>query len=222
MLTLVLGVPGFLVWQARLPWWAIVLAAAVAGILVRWFVGIIVKLWRSSNWVLRIARDGLWINLRSYLNHKLSPATTVAFLPYDEIAFAREHSAKHVERNNGRTMAWTDRFLELELARASTDELRAALAAELGRQVTRTHLGGLATSRSRYAHVPVTVPGENVIRIAWRGRHDWVSPSLRRALGELRPRVRVVAPTCADFTDVHALGSKELDKLARSGFITPK
>ena len=213
MLVLILGVPGFLVWQARPPWWAMLLAAAVAGLIVRWFVGIFVKCWRPSNWLLRIARDGLWINLRSYLNYELPPAKTVVFLPYDEIAYAREHAAKLAEKNRGRTMTWTDRFLELEIVGVSTDELCSELAAELRRQVTRTHLGGLATSRSRHGHAPVTVHDSHVIRIAWRGRYDWVSPSLRRTLGELRSRVRIGEPTRADLTDLHALTSKEVDKL---------
>jgi hypothetical protein len=147
------------------------------------------------------------------LNYELPPAKTVVFLPYNEIAYAREHAAKRAEKNRGRTTTWTDRYLELELKGASTDELRAELAAELRRQVTRTHLGGLATSRSRHGHAPVTAHDSHVIRIAWRGRYDWVSPSLRRALGELRPRVRVGEPTRADFTDLHALTSEEVDKL---------
>jgi hypothetical protein len=215
MLTLLLGVPGFLIWQARPVWWVVLPVVAVAGLIVRWFVGIMIKSWRSSNWLLRVARDGLWINLRSYLNYELPLGKTVVFLPFDEIGNAREHIVKRAEKNRGRTMAWTDRYLELELNGVSTDELRAELAAELRRHVTRQHVGGLATSRSRHGHAPVTVPEPGVIRIAWRGRYDWVSPSLRRTLGELRPRVRIGETTSADLTNLHALTSEEVDKLAR-------
>jgi hypothetical protein len=215
MLAVILGVPGFLLWQARPGWWVVLLVVAIALFVIQWPLGVIIKSWRSSNWVLRIARDGLWINLRSYLNYEFSPARTVAFVPNDEIAHARELTVKRVERNNGRTMAWTDRFLELELAGVSTEELRCQLAAELGRHVSRSYLAGLVTSRSRHGHVPVTVPDSNVIRIAWRGRYDWVSPSLRRTLEELRPRVRIGESTCADFTDLHALTNDEVDRLTR-------
>jgi hypothetical protein len=215
MLAVILGVPGFLVWQARPSWWVMLLVAAIAVFLIQWPLGMLVKTLRSSNWVLRIARDGLWLNLRSYLNHEFSPAKTIAFLPYEEIAFAREHCVKRCEKNHGRTMAWTDRFLELELVGVSTEELREELTAERNRHVTRTHLGGLVTSRSRHGHVPVTAPQVNLIRIAWRGRYDLVTPSLQRTLSELRPRVRIGEPTRADFTELHTLTNSEIDELTR-------
>jgi hypothetical protein len=215
MLSLILGAPGFLIWQAHPPWWVMLLAATVAGLIVRWFVGIMIKSWRASNWLLRIGRDGLWINVRSYLNHELPTGKTIVFLPFDEIGYARERVVKRAEKNRGRTMAWTDKYLELALNGVSTDELCAELAAELSRRVTETHLGGLATSRSRHGHAPVTVAESSVIRIAWRGRYDWVSPSLRRTLAALRTRVRIGETTHVDLSDLQTLTREEVDELAR-------
>jgi hypothetical protein len=164
---------------------------------------------------LRIACVGLWINMRSYLNRDFPSAKTVIHVPHDEIACVREHSIKRAEKSSDGTTAWTDRYLDIELLEAAPEELRAELAEERRRHVTRSHLGGLATSRSRHGHVPVTVPDNHVIRIAWRGRYDWVSPSLRRTLQALHPRVRIGEPTRADLTDLHILTNEEFDNLTR-------
>jgi hypothetical protein len=215
LLALIIGVPAFLMWQAELPWWVMVFAAALAGFVVRWFLGNMVKSWRPSNWLLRIDRDGLWINIRSYLNRDFAPAKTVIHVPYNEIARVREHIVKRAEKTSDSTTVWTDRYMDLELLEAAPEEIRAELAEERRRHVTRSHLGGFVTSRSRNGHVPVTAPENDVIRIAWRGRYDWVSPSLRRALQELRPRVRIGEPTRDDRTDLHALSAGEVDKLTR-------
>ena len=46
---------------------------------------------RSTNWLLWLRPDGLWINLRSYQNRHLPEAATVLHLPYEEIAVAHRH-----------------------------------------------------------------------------------------------------------------------------------
>ena len=84
---------------------------------------------------------------------------------------------------------------------------------ERRRHEGKSHFGGLVTSRSRNGHTPVTVPSDDVIRIAWRGRHDWVSPSLRNTLRQLQGRVRVGEATLADLSNLNVLSSEEIDRL---------
>jgi hypothetical protein len=213
MLTLLVGVPGFLIWNAALPWWAVMLAAGFAVLVVRWLGGNVISAWRSGNWLLRISPDGLWINLRWYLNHEFPPGRTVVHLPYERIACVRQHVVKRVEKTSDGTTAWTERSLELQLTGAVPEELRAELAVERLRQVTRSHLGGLAESRSRYGNSHVTVPANDVIRIAWRNRFCWVTPPLGRTLRELKRYVAVGEPTLTDFSNWQTMSDAEVDRL---------
>ena len=210
---MLIGLPAFLVWHAPLPWWIKLLGAGLAGLVARWLIGNVLKSWRSSNWLLRIAPDGLWINIRSYLNHELPPGRTIVHLPYEEIAQVCEHFWKRTEQSSDGTTMWTDRYLDIRLVEPVAEPLRAELAEERRRYVANSHLGGLATSRSRNGHAPVTVPSDNAIRIAWRGRFDWVSPSLRRVLRELEGRVAVGSATHSELSSSQDLSGEEIDSL---------
>jgi hypothetical protein len=210
---MIIGVPAFLLWQVTLPWWIKLVGACITGLVARWLIGNVLKSWRSSNWLMRIAPDGLWINIRSYQNHGLPPGRTVVHLPYDEIDQVNEHVWKRTERSSDGTATWADRYLDIRLVKPLVNELRAEIAEERRRHVQRTHLGGVAKSRSRSGHVPVTVMADDTIRLAWRGRFDWVSPSLRRVLRELEGRVTVGEATHSDLSNSKGLSSDEIDTL---------
>ena len=213
MAAMLIGIPAFLVWNAPLPWWLKLLGAGLGGLVARRLVGNVLKSWRNSNWLMRIAPDGLWINLRSYLNHELPPGRTVIHLPYDEIDDVCEHVWKRAEQSSDGTTMWTDRYLDIRLVVPVAEELRAELAEELRRHVTCSHLGGLVKSRSRNGHAPVTISSDDTIRLAWRGRFDWVSPPLRRILRELEGRVTVGSATHSDLSNLKTLTSEEIDSL---------
>ncbi|MGD9636663.1 MAG: hypothetical protein AB7G28_07215 [Pirellulales bacterium] len=213
MAAMISGFPLFLLSKADVSPWIWNAALAFAGLVVlglgRWAV----KSLRTDNWLLRIAPDGLWINLRSYLNRDFSQPATVLHLPYGEIASVAEHAVKRAERNSGSTATWTDRFLEIRLKESALGPLRAEIAEERRRVVEGVHLGGLVTSRSRHNHVPVTVPADDVLRIAWRGRQDFVVPSLQRVLRELAAVCQVGNSTADDVRDVDGMTTAELDQL---------
>jgi hypothetical protein len=213
MAVMIIGIPAFLLWQVSLPWWIKLAGAGITGLVARWLIGNVLKCWRGSNWLMRIAPDGLWVNIRSYQNPDLPPGRTVVHLPYDEIDQVCEHIWKRTERSAGGTTMWTDRYFEIRLAGPAVDELRSEIAEERRRHVERSHLGGVATSRSRSGHVPVTVTHDNTIRLAWRGRFDWVSPPLRRVLRELEGRVTVGAATNSELSNSKNLNSEEVDSL---------
>jgi hypothetical protein len=217
MLSMLIGIPAFLAWNADLPKWIGVVVFGwgllIAYWLVRWLGGNVVKSWLQSNWLLRIAPDGLWINIRSFLNHEFPPGRTVIHLPYDEIACVREHVTKRAERTSDGNAEWSERYLDIELSNSVPEELRTELAEELRRQVKRSHFGGLAESRTRHGNSNVTVPSSNAIRLAWRSRFDWVTPPLRRALRELQGRVAVCEPSRDDFSNWKSMGDGQIDRL---------
>src|SRR5262245_50049890 len=86
MSVMVTGFPLFFLWKTEPSPWIWIPAVLALGLFVYAILGWAVRSLRSDNWLMRIAPDGLWINLRSYLNQDFAPAATVAFIQYSEIA----------------------------------------------------------------------------------------------------------------------------------------
>ena len=183
------------------------------GLILTWLGGIAIKSLRNTNWLLQIAPDGLWINLRSYLNRDFAPAATVLFVSYAEIASVSQQAVKRSECTGDRTVVWTDRYLDVQLVDPAVAEVAAEIAEERRRTLPGTHFGGLVTSNSRSNHVPVAMPSEQVLRLAWRGRYDFVVPSLKKTLRELTAHCTITDSTLQDVTDVNTLSDQELDRL---------
>src|SRR5262245_21425880 len=187
----------FLLWQQEFPWFAWGWCAVLTALLVPWILADALAKFRSTNWLLRLGPDGLWINLRSYQNRHLPEAATVLHLPYEEIASARRHIDTWTTpaRPSATTGTyWKLESLELSLASGETREVAKALADERGR---RASIKGM--------HQAVTVPSAGVVRIAWRGHGNDVVPPPRRVLDELSQRVKVADPTRRDHRNWHEL-----------------
>jgi len=213
MALMLLGVPLFILSKAELAGWIWILVL-VPVFLIAWGLSrLATKAFADENWLLRIAPEGLWINLRSYLNREFAPARTVLFLPYVEIQHARRHSVKRAERSGSRTAIWTDHYLEIELREPAIAELSTEIAEERRRVVESAHLGGLVTSRGRHHHVPVTLPADDRLRIQWRGRQDFVVPGLKRVLRELAAEVTVLEATVESAENPSALSAEQVDRL---------
>ncbi len=106
-------------WRRLGTWFVWGSYAVLAALLAIWFIADALAKFRSTNWLLWLCPDGLWINLRSYQNPHLPEAATVLHLPYDEIACAR----RHVETwstpgaRGGLTVTqWKQESLELSLS----------------------------------------------------------------------------------------------------------
>jgi len=91
-------------------------------------------------------------------------------------------------------------------------ELAAEIAEERRRHAEGVHLGGLVTSRGRHHHVPVTVAGEDRLRVQWRGRQDFVVPGLKRVLRELAAECTVLESTSEDLRNLNAVSTAEVDQ----------
>lgn len=195
----------FLLWQQGFPWFAWGWVAVFVALLVPWLLYDALAKFRSTNWLLWLGLDGLWINLRSYQNPHLPEAATVLHLPYEEIASARRHLetwSTPSEPSSTRGTHWKQESLELSLTSGETREIAKALADERGRRAV-----------IRGTHQAVTVPAAGVVRIAWRGPGNDVVPPLTRVLDELSRRVKVDEPTRMDRAHWLELSEAELDEL---------
>jgi hypothetical protein len=195
----------FLMRHGGLPWFVWGWCAVVAALLVPWVLADALAKFRSTNWLLRLGPDGLWINLRSYQNRHLPEAATVLYLRYEEIASAHRHFetwSTPSEPSSDAGTHWKRESLELTLVSGEIREIAKALADERGR---RAAIKG--------KHQAVTVPAAGVVRIAWRGPGNDVVPPLTRVLDELSRRVKVVEPTRTDHAHWRELSEAELDEL---------
>lgn len=204
--------PGYIAWTAGLSLWIVVPMLVVDSLLLKWLAMIALNAFRPENWLLRISPDGLWINIRSHHNRKFAPAQTVLFVPYLEIAGVNSRTVKRLEKNNGRNTSWTDQFLEVRLHDAAPPEVATEISEERRRRTTGSHFGGFITSSGRNNHVPVTLPSDDLLRLTWRGRFDFVVPSLAKTLGELAAECTIVEPVVEGPADMQTLSAAEVDR----------
>jgi hypothetical protein len=228
-----------LLWQQGFPWFAWGGGAVLAALLVPWLLYDALAKFRSTNWLLRLGPDGLWINLRSYKNRHLPEAATVLHLPYEEIASARRHidtwtTPAHPSATT--PTHWKLESLELSLAGFATKKGTGPLGAAENRGESVVPKGpvpfvvakpsgatteiakALLNERDRRGgvkgkHQAVTVPTVGVVRIAWRGHGNDVVPRLSRVLDELSRSVKVEEPTRTDRPHWLKLSDAELDEL---------
>src|SRR5580765_4505756 len=125
---------------------------------------------RSTNWLVRMTDDGLFIKFRSYLNYRFSDQDpTVVFIPYSELSSAKLVKERQAipdrDGGNPRATIRTRRFIELQLA-DNSEPLADALAGESKRVFAKPADGGANVS-TRYQHLPVRLAAPNLLRIEW-------------------------------------------------------
>jgi hypothetical protein len=143
---------------------------------------------RPSNWLVRQNDEGLFIQLRSYLNHHFTPDDrTVAFVPYGEIRSARSvrERTELPGRNGEAHTVRVRRLVELEVT-GSADPLAEAVAAEIDRMASRR----MGLARTIYRHVPVRRVAPTRIEVEWGG----VGPAARAFLATLPASIAIEPP----------------------------
>lgn len=169
----------------------------------------VLKTRHGDAWLVKLADGGLYIKWRSYQNVAHGrEGLQIVFVPYARIAAARSHKKRWTtpESFAGGGRDLRHQFLELRLAnRFGIDALRQCLDDERG--------GRLSRARCVWHHYPVSVEGDDVLRIEWDAR-----PPLKRLLADLHAagvRIDDELRTDADLTT--AASDDELRELARRG-----
>lgn len=202
---------GFLVWLAyhgdrgrlgRLLLYLLVVGiGGISVLMARRLLGVL----RHENWLLRISRDWLRINLRSSAHYAAIPQVPcVAELPRCAIASVRRSCEIHARIEDETT--WRDRriYLDINTTSANTDRLLAALREE--RVLLGQQWGVAEGFRS------VSIPRAGTIRILMRSLCTRVTPTVREAL-EVLSRGSPVLPAEEERFDWDAMGRDELERL---------
>ncbi len=161
-----LGYWPVLLWCVAVP---VALGAGLLWLLV--FLGLLGALlacFRASNWVVKVSGSGVYLQLRSYLNHHFrADHPTVVFVPFSEIASAGKVRERFTRDGGDGPVTHSRSWLELVLQRADTAELARVLALERTTEAPQRSCLGLRW-RTRHRHAPLHVQGDDRIRVDWR------------------------------------------------------
>jgi hypothetical protein len=153
---------------------------------------------RATNWILATVRDGVFLNLRSFLNSEFEGQdATVVFLSFGEIATAGRVRESYPVRRGEETLHESRSWLELVLSGVDTAHLAEALRIECAKIPPQRSFLGVKT-RTKANDRPVLLPSPGVVRVQWR----------RGMLRALEEHVRIVSPRPIDLS-VEAGGTPE-------------
>ena len=167
---------------------------------------VVLARFQPSNWLVRLRDDGLYVQLRSYLNHRFPAGDpTVLVLPFDEIQSARLVRERMKVETQREVTEQRRRLIELEVS-GDTTALRQALDAEIARGPG----GGVSTV---YRHYPVRLTSPTTIRIEWG-----VVPRADVLLDALRLHTAIAAPldVVEDLTRLETSSSEAQDAALRT------
>ena len=182
-------------WLGDFSWWGWVLLSPVIAMVVGlWLLvfsamkGTVVASFRSTNWVMTVALNGVYIQYRSHLNyHFPGDVPTVVFVPFSEIdAVQRTRHTSMGCDSKGHKQKQTKSYLDIHLKEIDAEPLKQAVHRESAMKPQKKGFSSM-----RFNHVPVRVVDSDVIRIEWRGkrmveafkRYIDVRPARRTGIG---------------------------------------
>jgi hypothetical protein len=203
--------------------WLVWLCAAGALLILPIMLLDLAALFRSSNWILQVGRDGVWINLRSYRDRDPHGGEVLRLRSSEIMSIGRHIEAYSTPSKTssppsagkavGADTVWRDEFLEIRLKSAQADELRSLL-----QRLPSARTPGPSSPNKAHARepFPIWLAGPSVVRICWNSGHGRaVAPRLKRVLARIKPFASVAAPTRRDRKNWRELSADEAVELAR-------
>ena len=161
---------------AALSWWTWLVAAPFALLFGALWLAMLSAFWlgfragfEPSNWIAKRTEDGLWLQLRSFLNWAIEDdEDTALFLRLEELESMRRVTRTSHARGGEHVRSTRESFLELRLVDGcDLAPVAAAIERERQREGAETPaLGG--KGRIKHHDSPVRVEGERTLRVQWR------------------------------------------------------
>lgn len=206
------------VWLMSASWWWVALMTAMPIV----FTWPILRIWRrrgeADNWVLALYRDGAWLNLRDCEYQDAAPAETVVFVPYGEIASARQYEHRFTTpTTKGGTASHKHRYLELRLKSGGANELRRLLDEERHREPPpRILFGGNVTTHSKRRDSPIDLTDDTTVRVKFSVSNYGLRPTAKQVLETLQQFVAVDADYVHDGGPWDELDDEDLASLVNA------
>jgi hypothetical protein len=221
LLFVALGAPvGAVIWKSGAVWeaaralpgigWIVVAPITLIAGTVLWLCfnaarWVMIASFLRSNWLVKTARDGIYLHLRSFQNHHFpDDVPTALFLPYSAIARVRRVDETLPDSTPTDRSQARKRWLELELSGVDTAPLATWLEAERKRPAPTTRSLGVR-SRTRFHHAPVVVPRPGAVYVEWMGRKLFEALAERTSAAEPAARELAAADGAPLETRLHAL-----------------
>ncbi|MEZ6120552.1 MAG: hypothetical protein R3C28_28800 [Pirellulaceae bacterium] len=209
--TLLLIFPAFVLgWQNALDVWTMSAISSVAIVVARWFGVRLLRLLSADNWTMGIAHDGVWLNLRSVHNRQFEPATSIVFLPFDDIRSVRTETMQRTTETADSTCTWKEVTLCFSVPTAIAASLRNWVAAERLRRFEHKTWFGM-TIRGRENHVPVMVDRDDNVVVYWHSRSGRLTPHISDAINRLSSHLQVESGQSNKRVDWRELSDQQLD-----------
>jgi len=220
-----LAVPMIFGWRLGKLWllWTFV---ALAAILIPMALIDLAAQFRTTNWLMRVGRDGVWVNLRSYRDRDNGlDAPSAVRLDYGEIASVGRHTESYTTPSEratspgsygkvGGSTGWRDEFLEIQLNHDQTGELKTVLNSLRFPPAPAEQSSPQMPVHPRIS--PVWFVNPSLLRIGWLSNHGPATlPRLVTALSSLETNVLVAEPTRGERPDWRVLTSEQVHELAR-------
>lgn len=205
------GLPATFWFAGEVPDWLAAGIGLFAAIVLPFCLRNFIATLRASNWTLAMNPDSVWLNLRSYSNHRFEPGQTVVLLSYRDLASVHKHVIQRTTPTGDGVASWTERSLELRLRQSDSGLLKRAIDVERKRQTSKSWFGGLVTVRGRSNHVPIALVDNDVIRVRWRSRHDFLRPGLDHVLDRFSIYVNVADDNREREADESLISDEQMD-----------
>ena len=151
------------------------------------YQALVIARFRATNWLVRLADEGIYVKFRSYLNHHFPvDDRTVVFIPYREMRTVRHvRETQELPDPDGRgTITRRRTIVEIELKEIAL-QIEQALATERRTEAPKVgHWYG--SSSGKYRHYPVRMATPKTLAIEWG-----VRPAVGSFLGALAVHVPV-------------------------------
>ena len=130
-----------------------------------------------TNWVIRLALNGIYLRYRSYLNGDYPGEPVAVFIPSGAIAWIRPVVKSSTQINSGgEKLSITQRRLEIKFRGSGLADLKQQIDHEHQRRIP-ARLG----NKGVFRHYPVRVTANDAIQIDWRDAHMATTPGFKAA-----------------------------------------
>jgi hypothetical protein len=172
------------------PWFVVIMCGLTALLVVPYFISNAVATCRATNWLMRLDKQQLWLNIRSYSHHNYAAAATVIETSCGEIESVSKQRSTFVgpmDIEKGGVRAAKSTVLQIRFREPIPAEVVEAIKAERQRIVSHRYFG-FVTVTSRSHDDPVSLSDEHTLKVLWSSQNSMIRPSLEAALESLHDR----------------------------------